>query len=61
MDMTAIEGYLCAMPKAELHVHLEGSIQPATLFALAQRNGVRLPVETVADLQKWFTFRDFNH
>src|SRR5260370_473616 len=61
MGMTTIEGYLCAMPKAELHVHLEGSIQPATLFTLAQRNGVRLPVETVADLQKWFTFRDFNH
>ena len=42
-------------------MHLEGSIQPATLIMLAQRNDVKLPVETVSDLQDWFTFRDFNH
>src|SRR6266496_6115190 len=58
---TSIERYIEAVPKAELHVHLEGSIQPATLLTLAQRNGVPLPVQTVADLQDWFTFRDFNH
>src|SRR6266516_6275480 len=56
-----IERYVAAVPKAELHVHLEGSIQPATLLTLSQRNGVPLPVQTVADLQDWFTFRDFNH
>ncbi len=56
-----IERYIAAVPKAELHVHLEGSIQPATLLALAQRNGVQLPVQTVAEMQHWFTFRDFNH
>lgn len=56
-----IERYVAAVPKVELHVHLEGSIQPATLLALAQRNGVQLPVQTVAEMQGWFTFRDFNH
>jgi aminodeoxyfutalosine deaminase len=61
MNNQNIEGYLHAIPKAELHVHLEGSIQPATLLILARRNGVDLPVETVAELQNWFTFRDFNH
>ncbi len=60
-DRAIIERYVAAVPKAELHVHLEGSIQPATLLTLAQRNGVQLPVRTVADLQNWFTFRDFNH
>ncbi|MBE3560106.1 MAG: adenosine deaminase [Ktedonobacteraceae bacterium] len=57
----SIEQYLSTAPKAELHVHLEGSIQPATLLTLAQRNGVKLPVRTLAEMQDWFTFRDFNH
>src|SRR6266581_4625129 len=58
---TSIERYVVAVPKAELHVHLEGSIQPATLLTLAQRNSVQLPVQTEAEMQRWFTFRDFNH
>ena len=58
---TRIAHYCATVPKAELHVHLEGSIQPATLFALAHRNGVDLPVQTVEEMQRWFTFRDFNH
>src|SRR5437764_15136167 len=56
-----LERYLRAVPKAELHVHLEGSIRPATLLALAERNHVELPARTVAEMQNWFTFRDFNH
>src|SRR2546422_10950772 len=58
---TTIERYIAAVPKAELHVHLEGSIQPATLLTLAQRNGVQLPVQTVEEMQRWFTFRNFSH
>ncbi len=57
----SIERYLLAVPKAELHVHLEGSIQPATLLKLAQRNGVELPAQSVEELQSWFQYRDFNH
>src|SRR5579884_2272778 len=56
-----IQQYLRAAPKAELHVHLEGSIQPATLLTLAQRNGAQLPVQTIEEMQQWFSYRDFNH
>src|SRR5579859_697341 len=61
MDTEFLKRYLDAVPKAELHVHLEGSIQPTTLLTLAQRNGVALPVTTLTELREWFTFRDFNH
>lgn len=52
-----------AMPKAEIHIHLEGAIDPATLLTLAQRHDRlhTLPANTVSGLQEWFTFRDFNH
>ena len=57
----SLESYIRAMPKVELHVHLEGAIQPETLLALAHRNGVALPTTTVAGLRSWYTFTDFPH
>src|SRR5213592_575759 len=57
----SLDSYIRAAPKAELHVHLEGSIQPATLLALAARNHVALPADTVDGIRRWFTFRDFAH
>jgi len=60
-DAQSIERYLQAVPKAELHVHLEGSIRPATLLTLARRNGVALPVSTVEEMRAWFRFRNFPH
>ena len=56
-----LESYLRAAPKAELHVHLEGSILPATLLCLAARNGVELPAQSVEGLREWFVYRDFPH
>jgi adenosine deaminase len=47
------------MPKAELHVHLEGSILPRTLLQLAQHNHVRLPASDEAGLEKLYRFRSF--
>lgn len=55
------EDFVRAMPKAELHVHLEGSIEPRTLLALARRNGVDLGPRTESDLRDHYQFRDFGH
>jgi adenosine deaminase len=49
------------MPKAELHVHLEGAIRPATLLRLARRNDVQLPAHSLEGLQDFYRFRDFDH
>ncbi|HEX8228627.1 MAG TPA: adenosine deaminase [Chloroflexia bacterium] len=57
----SLQSYLAAVPKAELHVHLEGSISPATLLVLAERNGITLPSNTVEGLREYFRFRDFDH
>jgi adenosine deaminase len=53
--------FIRRMPKVELHVHLEGAIQPATLLALAERNQVALPANEVTGLQRWYRFTDFKH
>jgi aminodeoxyfutalosine deaminase len=57
----SLDSYLRAAPKAELHLHLEGSIRPATVLQLARRNGVALPADTVEGLRRWYVFRDFRH
>ena len=57
----SLESYLQAAPKAELHVHLEGTISPATVLALAQRNKVVLPVQNEEELRQWYAYRDFDH
>jgi adenine deaminase len=44
------------MPKAELHIHIEGSLEPELIFALAQRNGVALPYASVEDLRAAYSF-----
>ena len=42
--------FVAAMPKVELHVHIEGTLEPETLFAIAERNGVQLPYATPGDV-----------
>jgi len=46
------------IPKAELHIHIEGSLEPELIFALAQRNGVQLPYADVEALRAAYAFTD---
>jgi len=55
MTMTAAE-LAAAIPKAELHIHIEGSLEPELIFALAQRNGLSLPYASVEALREAYAF-----
>jgi adenine deaminase len=46
------------LPKCELHIHIEGSLEPELMFALARRNGTRLPYASVEALRQAYQFRN---
>lgn len=46
------------LPKAELHLHIEGTLEPELAFALAARNGVDLPYADTEELRKAYLFED---
>jgi aminodeoxyfutalosine deaminase len=52
---------LSAFPKVELHVHLEGTVRPATLLEIARRNDYALPADTEDGIAALYEFRDFAH
>jgi adenosine deaminase len=50
--------WITALPKAELHLHLEGSLEPELLFALAERNRIALPWADVDSLRAAYAFNN---
>ncbi|WP_308466654.1 adenosine deaminase family protein [Rathayibacter soli] len=54
--MTATTPDLLTLPKAELHLHIEGTLEPEFAFTLAARNGVALPFASVAELAEHYRF-----
>jgi adenosine deaminase len=50
--------FIDSMPKAELHVHLEGTLEPNLSFALAKKNGVALPYNSPEELLQAYNFHD---
>lgn len=59
--MTAQEldaGFFATLPKAELHLHIEGTLTPARMLDLAERNGVRLPYADEAAIRRAYRFDD---
>ncbi len=57
----SLNEFIKAMPKAELHVHLQGATQPETLLQLARRHNIPVPAQTVDEMREWYAFRDFDH
>ena len=53
-----METFLRALPKAELHLHIEGSLEPELMFRLAGRNGVELPYRSVEEVRAAYNFSD---
>ncbi|HEY9179697.1 MAG TPA: hypothetical protein VIO32_03195, partial [Candidatus Baltobacteraceae bacterium] len=57
----SLEARIAAMPKAEIHVHLEGATTAETYFEIAQRNGIELPAQNLPQWQRFFHFESFAH
>lgn len=53
-----IQTFIANMPKAELHVHIEGTLEPELAFRLAERNGIQLPYASVEALRASYNFYD---
>lgn len=58
IEASRLPALLQAMPKAELHMHIEGSLEPELIFALAERNNVKLPYASVEALRAAYAFTD---
>jgi adenosine deaminase len=54
--MTDIDAFIAGLPKAELHMHIEGSLEPELMFALARRNGVDIPFDSVEAVRAAYSF-----
>lgn len=54
--MTDLDTFIAGLPKAELHLHIEGSLEPELMFALAARNGVSIPFASVEEVRAAYDF-----
>ncbi|QGP79216.1 adenosine deaminase [Sphingobium sp. CAP-1] len=54
--MTDLDAFITGLPKAELHLHIEGSLEPEMMFALARRNGVTIPYASVDEVRAAYAF-----
>jgi adenosine deaminase len=58
MNQSTLTDFLHSLPKAELHLHIEGSFEPELIFQIAARNGLTLKYATVEELRKAYDFHN---
>jgi adenosine deaminase len=56
MATASLDDFIAGLPKAELHLHIEGSLEPELMFELARRNGVALPFRSVDEVRAAYEF-----
>lgn len=54
--MTDLDTFIAGLPKAELHLHIEGSLEPELMFALAERNRIDIPFKSVEEVRAAYSF-----
>ena len=54
--MTDLATFIAGLPKAELHLHIEGTLEPELMFALAGRNGIAIPYASVEEVRAAYSF-----
>ncbi|MFZ5718620.1 MAG: adenosine deaminase [Pseudomonadota bacterium] len=54
--MTGLAAFIQGLPKAELHLHIEGSLEPELMFELGRRNGIAIPFKTVEEVRAAYAF-----
>jgi len=57
-DLNSIEKFIQGIPKAELHLHIEGSFEPELMFAIAQRNQIALSYKSVEEVKRAYQFNN---
>ena len=57
----ALVEFIRGLPKAELHLHIEGTLEPEMLLALGRRNGIELPCSTAEECRAQYRFNDLQH
>jgi adenosine deaminase len=58
MDSSKLKEIIQGIPKAELHLHLEGSFEPELMFEIAHRNNVELPFDSIEEVKKAYAFNN---